>query len=81
MSDFVIFHELSGVEENRSTSDNAIFNKMKKLNLQASKKNLVLDSPNQDNITSFMYLIAIVFCKILFSELKKLYAWKEGALN
>ena len=38
MSDFIIFHEPSGVEENRSSSDNAIFNKMKKLNLQASKK-------------------------------------------
>ena len=31
--------------------------------------------------TTFMYLIAVVVCKILFSELKKLYARKEGALN
>ena len=31
--------------------------------------------------TTFMYLIAVVVCKILFSELKKLYACKEGAMN
>ena len=31
--------------------------------------------------TTFMYLIAVIICQILFSKLKKLHACNEGALN